>query len=137
MVGVHLLFYLGLLFEPHPWLVPWSPANLALLAGFSLLQLLRYWTMASLGRYWTTRILVVPGSRVVRQGPYRWLRHPNYLVITLEFVIIPLLLQAPITLLLVLPLNLLVLRERIHLEEQALRQHSDYAERFPERPRRA
>jgi len=136
MVGVHLLFYLGLLLEPHPWQVPWTAPNLALLAGFVLLQGLRYWTIGVLGRYWTTRIVVVPGSRVVRRGPFRWLRHPNYLVITLEFILLPLLLQTPITLLLVLPLNLLVLRERIHHEEQALRRLTDHAEQFPGRPGR-
>jgi len=53
-------------------------------------QGLRIWTMASLGRYWTTRIIVVPHAPLVRRGPYRFLRHPNYLVVVLEIALLPL-----------------------------------------------
>jgi methyltransferase len=53
-------------------------------------QALRVWTMASLGRYWTTRVIVVPHARLVKKGPYRLLRHPNYLVVVLEIALLPL-----------------------------------------------
>ncbi len=59
------------------------------------------------------------------------MRHPNYLVVTLEFVLIPLLMRAPICLLVYALINLGVLRQRIRLEEQTLRQWTDYSERFP------
>ena len=65
-------------------LQPWAAA--AYLAA----QGLRLWTLLSLGRYWTTRIIVVPGAPLVRKGPYRFLRHPNYLVVSLEIALLPL-----------------------------------------------
>ena len=65
-------------------LVPW--AAIAYLA----VQGLRLWTMLSLGRYWTARIIVVPHAPLVRRGPYRFMRHPNYLVVVLEIALLPL-----------------------------------------------
>ena len=58
--------------------------------GYLLVQVLRIWTLASLGRYWTTRIIVVPDAPLVRKGPYRFLPHPNYLVVVLEVALLPL-----------------------------------------------
>ena len=60
------------------------PPDLFLLGLFALLQLARVWVIASLGQYWTTRILTLPGTPLVRRGPYRFIRHPNYLVVALE-----------------------------------------------------
>jgi methyltransferase len=70
---------------------------------------------------------------VKRTGPYRLLSHPNYLVVILEFVLLPLLMHAPYTLALFFPANLLIVRERISLEEKALREFTDYSEKFPPR----
>jgi methyltransferase len=61
-----------------------QPPQLFLLGLFALLQLARIWVIASLGQYWTTRILTLPGTPLVRRGPYRFIRHPNYLVVALE-----------------------------------------------------
>ena len=58
--------------------------------AYLLVQGLRLWTLLSLGRYWTTRIIVVPGAPLVRKGPYRFIRHPNYLVVALEIALLPL-----------------------------------------------
>jgi methyltransferase len=58
--------------------------------AYLLVQGLRLWTLLSLGRYWTTRIIVVPNAPLVRKGPYRFLRHPNYLVVVLEIALLPL-----------------------------------------------
>lgn len=63
---------------------PW--AAIAYLA----VQGLRLWTLLSLGRYWTARIIVVPDAPLVRKGPYRFMRHPNYLVVVLEIALLPL-----------------------------------------------
>jgi methyltransferase len=57
---------------------------------YLLVQGLRVWTLASLGRYWTTRIIVMPDASLVRSGPYRYLRHPNYTVVVLEIALLPL-----------------------------------------------
>lgn len=66
-----------------------------LLLAFAALQPLRWWIVRSLGGRWTTRILVLPGAELVRRGPYRWLRHPNYLLVALEIPLLPLAFQAP------------------------------------------
>jgi len=60
------------------------------LIGYLLVQPLRIWVMSSLGRFWTTRIIVVPAAPLVRRGPYRFLSHPNYLVVVLEIALLPL-----------------------------------------------
>jgi len=61
-----------------------------LLVAFALLQGLRAWIIVSLGEYWTTRIVTVPGERLSRRGPYRWMRHPNYAVVAAEIAMLPL-----------------------------------------------
>lgn len=66
--------------RPDPWL----------LGLFVLLQPLRVWVIASLGGRWTTRVIVLPGALPVRSGPYRWLRHPNYLIVAAEIALLPL-----------------------------------------------
>jgi methyltransferase len=72
------------------WLVVPSDASPApvLLGLFGLLQIARLWVIASLGRFWTTRVLTLPSAALVRRGPYRFLRHPNYLVVALEIPVL-------------------------------------------------
>jgi methyltransferase len=98
MVALHGSFLLSLAWEAYPWRVPLDGRTIACLAALFAVTVLRYATIATLGERWSTRIVVVPGDRVVRSGPYRLLRHPNYFVIVLEFVLLPLLLRAPFTL---------------------------------------
>lgn len=94
------------------------PAWLALFAGA---EALRYWAIASLGRRWNTRILVLPGEPPVRRGPYRYVRHPNYIAVAVELAAVPLLFDAWITALVAGVLNaVLLLAIRIPAEEQAL-----------------
>ena len=131
IVALHAFFLLALALESYPWRVPANPLTFVTLGLLVLLQGGRYWCIISLGAQWNTRILLVPAAPVQRRGPYRWLRHPNYLIVTLEFLLLPLLLRAPLTFLLCFPLNLLLLRQRIRLEEAALRQFSDYSVQFP------
>ena len=130
IVWMHLMFLACLIFESYPWLVPFDEWTLSWLAGVLLLQLARYWCVCSLKEHWNTRIILVPGAKISRCGPYRFMRHPNYLVVTLEFAILPLLARAPVTLLVFSIANLFVLRRRIILEEQALREHTDYSQQF-------
>jgi methyltransferase len=130
MVALHALFLLSLAWESYPWRVPLDPRTFGCLAALVPVTLLRYWSIATLGVHWSTRIVAVPGSRVIRAGPYRVLRHPNYLVIVLEFLLLPLLLRAPYTLVVFSLANLAVLRQRIRLEERVLLEHTDYGERF-------
>lgn len=94
--------------------------NPALIVVYLLLQPLRVWIIASLGRAWTTRIITLPGAPLVRRGPYRFLRHPNYVLVALEIAILPLALGAwPVAAAFSI-LNAIVLRIRITAENHAL-----------------
>lgn len=120
--------------ESHPWRIPRDPLTWGCLSALALVTAGRYWTIASVGENWNVRIVLVPGEPVKRKGPYRFLRHPNYLVIVLEFLLFPLLLRAPLTLIVFSLANLPVLRQRIRLEEEALREFTDYGRIFPKTP---
>jgi methyltransferase len=85
-----------------------------------ILQLGRFWVLATLGRRWTIRVIVVPGEKLVARGPYRWLRHPNYAVVTGEFAAVPLALGLPLFALVFSVLNVAVLAIRIPAENAAL-----------------
>jgi methyltransferase len=96
---------------------PIAPAPLAL---YLLLQLGRIWILATLGRYWTTRVITHPGTPLVRKGPYRFLRHPNYLLVALEIPLLPLVFDMVWIAVLFGLANLALLAWRIRLEEAAL-----------------
>ena len=122
MVALHVLWLLSTLVEgilrgpdlPAYWAVP--------LALFLLAQLLRYWVIFSLREYWNTRVLVVPGTTLVRRGPYRYLRHPNYVVVAVEIATLPLIFGAWVTALVFSILNAALLFVRIRTENRALRE---------------
>lgn len=125
IVFLHTAFFVVLITESWPWRIPVDALTLFGLIALALTMVLRYWCIATLGHRWNTRIIVLPGSQPIRTGPYRFLRHPNYLAVTLEFALIPLMLRAPFTLAIFSVLNLFLLRRRIALEEKALKQASD------------
>ena len=91
-----------------------------LLALFAALQGARLWVIASLGRWWTTRIITVPEAPLVRRGPYRWLKHPNYLVVAGEIAVLPLAFGEWGIALVFSALNALLLAHRIRIEDAAL-----------------
>ena len=90
-----------------------------LLAAFAALQGLRIWVIATLGPFWTTRIIVVRGAPAVTGGPYRYLRHPNYLIVALEIPILPLALGMPWIALVFGLANAALLAYRIRMEDAA------------------
>jgi methyltransferase len=97
-----------------------APVNFAWLAVYLALQVARVWVLGTLGRFWTTRIITVPGEKLVRAGPYRLLSHPNYAVVAGEIAVLPLVFgQWEIAVVFSL-LNAYVLRERIRAENEAL-----------------
>ncbi len=92
----------------------------ACFAGALCAQALRWWAISALGRRWNVRVIVVPGERPVRSGPYRFLRHPNYLAVAAEMLFIPLAHGAWMSALVFSALDVLLLRARLRTEEQAL-----------------
>jgi methyltransferase len=90
------------------------------LALFGLAQIGRLWVIASLGSFWTTRILTLPGIPLVKTGPYRWLRHPNYLVVAAEIALLPLAFGAVAIAAIFSAINLLLIGRRIRIEERVL-----------------
>ncbi|MEA1676134.1 isoprenylcysteine carboxyl methyltransferase family protein [Nitrospirillum sp. BR 11163] len=86
-----------------------------------LLQLARYWVIRTLGPYWTTRVITLPQAPLVRGGPFRWVRHPNYCVVVAEIAAVPLAFGAWQLALVFSLANVLLLTHRIRVEETALR----------------
>lgn len=85
IVAVHALWLVSL-----GWLAPGQPISWPLVALFLLLQLGRLWVLSTLGSRWTTRIIVLPGAPLVTGGPFRFVSHPNYVVVVLEIAVLPL-----------------------------------------------
>ena len=103
------------------WLLAWDrPADLVWLALFVGLQAARVWVIASLGGRWTTRIIVLPQAPLVSRGPYRFLRHPNYVVVAAEIAVLPLVFHLYAYAAVFFLLNAAVLTLRIRTEEAAL-----------------
>jgi methyltransferase len=92
------------------------------LAVFVVLQGLRVWAIVTLGPRWTTRIIVLPGAPLVREGPYRFVSHPNYCIVAAEILVLPLCFGLVWYGVVFSVLNALVLWIRIRAEEAALRQ---------------
>jgi methyltransferase len=127
IVAVHTLFYLSLWLEWKYWSHGWNalwPIWLGLLVGA---QTLRFWAILALGRHWNTRIIVLPKMKLVTRGPYRFIRHPNYLAVIIEFVAIPILCGTYCTAVVFSLANAWILARRIPQEERALRQCSGNA----------
>jgi methyltransferase len=103
------------------WIFGWErPLNPVWLAVFLTLQVLRLWTLTTLGRRWTTRIIVLPGAPLAANGPYRFLAHPNYLVVIGEIATLPLCFGLPWLSLVFSIANAGVLSLRIRAENAAL-----------------
>lgn len=118
IVGLHALWLGGLWYYA---LVPGLPTpDPILLAIFFILQGLRVWVLVTLGPRWTTRIITVPGERLVDRGPYRYLRHPNYWVVIGEILVLPLAFGLVWYAAVFSILNLAVLRVRTGAENEAL-----------------
>jgi methyltransferase len=121
MVALHTALLVGALAEV--WILErsflpilgWTALTIVIAS-----QSLRWWCIASLGRQWNTRVIVVPGLPLVSRGPYRLLRHPNYVAVVLEGAALPLVHSAWATATVFTVLNAALLARRIQVEEQAL-----------------
>ncbi|MED1863610.1 isoprenylcysteine carboxyl methyltransferase family protein [Fictibacillus nanhaiensis] len=126
MVSMHVAFFVFFFLEvyvfnaqpPSWWIVPF--------VLFLMAQVIRVWAISSLGEFWNTKIILLPGAKVVAKGPYRFMRHPNYTVVSLELIVMPLIFGAYFTAILFTILNIFMLRVRIPAEEKALMELTDY-----------
>lgn len=115
LVAVHAAWLAAILV----WVPGDAPIRWLFLTPFVLLQFARVWVIASLGPYWTTRIIVPPGAPTIRRGPYRWLRHPNYVIVAAEIALLPMAFNAWDVALIFSLANALLLSYRIQSEEAA------------------
>jgi methyltransferase len=110
-----------------------TPPDWTLLAFFCALQLARVWVIATLGRRWTTRLVTLPGAPLVTAGPYRWLNHPNYLIVAGELAILPLAFAAVAIAVGFSACNALLIIRRIRLEDAVLGPSHHIHETLPRR----
>ncbi len=134
MAAFHTLFLIACLAEP--WLThrefPGSIGWVALIFAV-LTQVLRYWAITTLGRRWNTRVIVLPNAQPVTHGPYRFLKHPNYVAVVLEMVCLPMIFNSVLTAVIFSLGNAALLFVRIRAEERAL--GDKYARAFAGKPR--
>lgn len=134
-VAFHVAFLLACPLEV--WLLhrPWRPAlGMAMLGTLVLTMGLRYWAVCTLGERWNVYVVCVPGDAVVTRGPYRWLRHPNYLAVLVELPALALVHGAWLSAVMFGVGNALHVAERIEAEERLLRRHTDYDRAMHDRP---
>lgn len=115
IILLHASWLIGLWVLGHDRPIVWS-----WFALFVLLQFGRLWVIASLGRRWTARVIVLRGAAPVTRGPYRWIRHPNYLIVALEIAVVPLGLGLPVFALIFSIANAALVAYRIRIENEAL-----------------
>ena len=116
MVALHTGWLVGL------WMLAMGqPVQLFWFGLFMLLQVLRLWVLTTLGERWTTRIIILPGAPLVEGGPYRFFKHPNYMIVTGEIAALPLAFGMPLYALVFSLLNAAVLTVRIRAENAALK----------------
>jgi methyltransferase len=121
MVALHFLLLAGCLAEPlapHRTFIP--ALEYPMIAVVLAANALRWWCIATLGPSWSARVIVVPGSPLVRSGPYRWFAHPNYVAVIIEGAALPLAGSAWITACTFTVLNAALLTVRLRCETRAL-----------------
>jgi methyltransferase len=119
IVALHVSFLLSLIIEyylKHP-----VTYNLFLLIFYFLLLAFKAWVILSLGKFWNTKIYHISNYPLIKKGPYKFLKHPNYLVVILEIAIIPLIFQLYFTAVIFTLLNAIMLSVRIKEENRALK----------------
>jgi methyltransferase len=130
MVTMHIAFFISLLVEVLVTNKPLSPLWIPLLSLFLIAQIARVWCLASLGTFWNTKIIILPGADVVKKGPYKFIRHPNYVIVATELLVLPLIFSAYFTAIVFSLLNIWMLSVRIPVEEKALTEVTNYREEF-------
>jgi methyltransferase len=136
MIALHAGVLLGAALEVivlrRPFIAPLAAAALLL---FALATLLRWWVIRTLGIHWNTEVVDSASLGVINSGPYRWIRHPNYLGVFVELIALPLIHSAWITAVVAAAGNVFVLRNRLRLEEGLLEAAPAYRAAMSGKPR--
>ncbi|MGE3801147.1 MAG: isoprenylcysteine carboxyl methyltransferase family protein [Candidatus Kapaibacterium sp.] len=122
IVTMHTFWFIVMIAEIVLLSRPVNPFWPVLLPIWLGAQGLRYWTLRTLGERWTTRVLVVPGEKPVTGGPFNYLRHPNYLAVVVEILLLPLIFSCYITAIVFSLINAVLLWIRIRAEERGWRE---------------
>jgi methyltransferase len=117
VIGLHTCFIMSLVVEYFFSDAPY-PVNYFFLTLVMLVLLFKWWLMNSLGKYWNTRVYRIPGSVAVRKGPYKYIRHPNYIGVVFEIAMIPLVFHLYYTAVIFSVLNAVMLTVRIREENK-------------------
>lgn len=122
IVLLHVMFFISMFIEYNfrERQTEFSVINYLFLVIFILMQVMRFWVISSLGKYWNTRILRIPGSVLITKGPYRYFKHPNYLVVVCEIISLPMIFDLYITAVVFTLLNATILYIRIKEENKVL-----------------
>lgn len=121
MVVLHSALLIGCIVEVVALHRPFIPSlGWPMLAIVAATQVLRWWCITTLGHQWNTRVVVVPGAERVTGGPYRFIPHPNYVVVVVEGIALPLVHSAWLTAIAFTVLNAALLRTRLKVENNAL-----------------
>jgi methyltransferase len=116
MIAMHTLFVISIIIEY--FLRSYTPISWLFLTLFLLVLSFKFWALSSLGKYWNTKIYRIPNVYPVKKGPYRFLKHPNYLEVVLEIAIIPLIFHLYYTAVIFTVLNAVMLTVRIKEENR-------------------
>lgn len=135
IVAIHVLYFVSLIIEVTYFQKEMSSIWPVFLLFFTVAQALRVWSLLSLGRFWNTKIIILPNVSIISKGPYKFIRHPNYLVVVIEILVIPLIFNAFWTAIVFSILNIVVLSIRISAEESALMRETNYKSIFYRRSR--
>jgi methyltransferase len=119
IVALHALFLISLIVEHYT--VQNEAFNAVLLLLYFILLAFKVWVIGSLGKFWNTRIYRVTGFPLVKKGPYKYFKHPNYVIVIAEIAIIPLVFNLYFTAIVFTILNSIMLFVRIKEENKALR----------------
>lgn len=119
-IMIHTLFFISLIIESTMNNRIDFTLNYTLFFIFIITQLGRIWCILTLGRFWNTKIIILPNVTLIRNGPYKYVKHPNYIIVGVELIIIPLLFGTYITAIIFPVLHYILLRIRIPKENAAL-----------------
>lgn len=118
---LHVMFFLFIIIEVQKMsFVKTVPFHLVFFIIFAVAQIGRIWCIYSLGKFWNTKIIVLPKVVLIKKGPYKYLKHPNYVIVFIELLTMPLIFGAYVTALIFPFLHLLLLIIRIPYEDKAL-----------------